>query len=73
VKLVENPPITEVVDIHGASAVTHVNVATLRHWRWKNVGPPSFVVGGKLLYRVEELHKWVEHQEKTTRRGDVLD
>ena len=62
----------EVVDIEGASKITFLPVSTLRHYRWKNAGPPSFVVSRRLLYRVSELREWMAKQELATKRGDNL-
>jgi predicted DNA-binding transcriptional regulator AlpA len=33
--------------------------ATLRYWRHLGVGPPSFRLGRRVLYRRSELERWV--------------
>jgi hypothetical protein len=38
-------------------------VNTLRKWRLKKIGPPSFKVGGKVAYRVAALNAWLAEQE----------
>ena len=37
-------------------------VATLYDWRYKKVGPPSAKIGGRVVYRAEDLEAWVERQ-----------
>jgi excisionase family DNA binding protein len=43
-----------------ASAMLRVPVATLYAWRHRGIGPPSARVGRRVLYRPEDLHKYVE-------------
>jgi hypothetical protein len=43
-----------------AAALIRTPVQTLYGWRHAGVGPPSRLVGRKLLYRKDELLAWVE-------------
>lgn len=47
------------------AARLRVAPATLRFWRWKCVGPASFRVGGRVVYRESVLAAWVDEQAKT--------
>ncbi len=44
--------------------------ATLRYWRHLGVGPPSFRLGRRVLYRRTELERWVakRHDAEAGRR-----
>ena len=46
--------------------------ATLRFWRHKEVGPPCFVLGRRVVYRAADVERWVAEQEAATRRGGAL-
>lgn len=41
--------------------------ATLRQWRHKGYGPPSFRIGGSVVYRAAAVRQWVAEQERTER------
>lgn len=51
------------------SALTSVTESTLRYWRHCDEGPPSFTLGGRVLYRRSEVIGWIQQQELATRRG----
>lgn len=44
---------------------------TLRYWRHNNMGPASFAMGKKVVYRRSEVEAWIADQEQKTRRGGV--
>ena len=44
-----------------------VNVQTLRNWRCKGVGPPGFLVGGRVRYEPETVYAWVDDQADAER------
>jgi DNA-binding transcriptional MerR regulator len=54
-----------------------IPAATLRYWRHANIGPASFTLGGapgrrgRVVYRREEVERWITEQEATSRRGGV--
>jgi predicted DNA-binding transcriptional regulator AlpA len=47
------------------------NAGTLRYWRSTDQGPASFTLGprGRVVYRRQEVERWIAEQEKATRRG----
>lgn len=48
---------------------TGIPAATLRYWRQINVGPTSFSLGKRVVYRRSEIERWISEQEMATRRG----
>jgi len=46
-----------------------VEEKTLRNWRWRSYGPPSFRVGKGVRYRAQEVDRWVAQQEASEPRG----
>jgi DNA-binding transcriptional MerR regulator len=59
----------ELVNAHQVSEMTGVPVGTLRYWRHANLGPTSFTLGRRIVYRREEVLRWITEQEAATRRG----
>jgi predicted DNA-binding transcriptional regulator AlpA len=54
------------------SGQTGIPVATLRWWRHRGEGPPSFKLGKKtVVYPEDALAVWVSSQRAATTRGDV--
>lgn len=51
------------------SEMTGVPVGTLRYWRHSDIGPASFTLGRHVVYRRDEVLRWISHRENTTRRG----
>lgn len=37
---------------------------TLRYWRWRGEGPPSFKIGRRVLYDRDELKAWIDAQKR---------
>ncbi|WP_147066920.1 helix-turn-helix domain-containing protein [Knoellia locipacati] len=52
-----------------ASARLGVPAATLRWWRHRGEGPPSFRLGGRVFYRSEDLEEWEQEQYEATLVG----
>lgn len=42
-----------------AAALLRTPVATLRYWRHRGVGPDGFRLGRRVVYRREDLDRWV--------------
>jgi predicted DNA-binding transcriptional regulator AlpA len=42
-------------------------VNTLRHWRYAGIGPESFRMGRRVMYREEDVIAWVEAQRQPGR------
>jgi DNA-binding transcriptional MerR regulator len=59
----------ELVNAHQVSEMTGVPLGTLRYWRHANLGPTSFTLGRRIVYRREEVLRWITEQEAATRRG----
>jgi predicted DNA-binding transcriptional regulator AlpA len=51
------------------SQETGIPAATLRYWRHADHGPASFTLGKRVVYRREEVERWIAEQERLTRRG----
>jgi predicted DNA-binding transcriptional regulator AlpA len=55
------------------SEKTGIPVATLRWWRHRGEGPPSFKLGRKtVVYRADELDVWIAASRANTTRGETL-
>lgn len=60
------------MELLGAKQVSEligVAVGTLRYWRHSNIGPASFTLGRRVVYRREEVLRWISQRESATRRG----
>ena len=38
------------------------SLSTLRYWRHIGDGPKSFKLGGRVVYKVEDVEQWIEAQ-----------
>lgn len=54
-----------------ASEITNLPEGTLRYFRSTNQGPPCFVLGRRVMYRVDLLRQWISEREQATQRGSV--
>ncbi len=43
---------------------------TLRYWRWRGEGPPSFKVGRTVVYDRRDVLQWLDAQKAATCSGD---
>ena len=59
----------EFVSINELASETGIAPATLRYWRGEDFGPASFKLGGRIVYRRDEVDRWLAEQEAATRRG----
>jgi excisionase family DNA binding protein len=50
----------ELLTIAEAADLLRTPVATLRYWRHRNIGPHSFRVGRRVLYRRDDLRTWID-------------
>lgn len=62
-------PVDRLLPIGTVADRIGVDRTTLRVWRHREVGPPSFKVGGRIVYRESELTAWLAVQEAATRKG----
>ncbi|MGW5818266.1 helix-turn-helix transcriptional regulator [Streptomyces noursei] len=44
---------------------------TLYVWRHRRQGPPSFRMGGRVMYRISTLDEWVMTQEQADSRSNA--
>ncbi|MGA7418613.1 MAG: helix-turn-helix domain-containing protein [Acidimicrobiales bacterium] len=42
--------------------LTRTPIDTLRYWRHVGDGPPSFKLGRRVMYRAEDVDRWIEEQ-----------
>lgn len=52
----------ELLTVAEAADLLRAPVATLRYWRHLNIGPHSFRLGRRVLYRREDLRAWIDAQ-----------
>lgn len=48
------------------SQLTGIPVGTLRYYRYRNAGPPSYKLGGTVVYDVDALNRWWDDQREAT-------
>jgi hypothetical protein len=62
----------ELLTIAEAAHLLRTRVATLRFWRHRNIGPASFRLGRRVLYRRADLTAWIDaqHERDLARRSD---
>jgi hypothetical protein len=41
------------------SKLHRIPIPTLNYWRHIGYGPPSFKIGAKVVYRVEDVDRWL--------------
>jgi hypothetical protein len=56
------PSSPQLLTLAEAADVLRTPVATLRYWRHRRVGPPCFRVGRRVVYRRDELDRWITEQ-----------
>ena len=47
-----------------AAEVLRAPVATLRYWRHLGTGPRSFRLGRRVVYRLADVHAWIDAQDQ---------
>ena len=50
-----------------AAVFLRTPAATLRYWRHLGVGPDSFRLGRRVMYRSEDLVRWIDEQRDADR------
>jgi predicted DNA-binding transcriptional regulator AlpA len=61
--------LVELLGAKEVSDMTGVPVGTLRYWRHSDIGPASFTLGRRVVYRRDEVLRWISERENATRRG----
>jgi excisionase family DNA binding protein len=59
----------ELLTITEAAELLRAPVATLRYWRHCNTGPRSFRLGRRVLYRRDDLHRWIDDRHEQAGPG----
>lgn len=59
----------ELIGARDVSDMIGVPIGTLRYWRHLDIGPASFTLGRRVVYRRDEVLRWISQQENATRRG----
>jgi hypothetical protein len=62
----------DLLTITEAAVLLRAPAATLRYWRHCNIGPRSFRLGRRVLYRRDDLHAWIDdqHRQDASRRAN---
>jgi DNA-binding transcriptional MerR regulator len=61
--------LSEYMSTQQVAGETGIPAATLRYWRHADIGPASFTLGRRVVYRRAEVERWIAEQEQATRRG----
>lgn len=51
---------TELITPHGLADRWRVSVGTLSQWRWSGRGPQYLKLGGRIMYRLEDIKAFEE-------------
>jgi len=55
---------TNLLTTDEVALMTRAPVSTVRYWRFLGTGPRSFRVGRRVLYRAEEVSRWLVEKEQ---------
>jgi Helix-turn-helix domain len=55
---------TELLTLTETAAVLRTPVATLRYWRHLGVGPDGFRLGHRVVYRRQDVERWVTERQQ---------
>ena len=60
----------QLLTLSEAADILRTPVATLRYWRHLGIGPDGFRVGRRVMYRIEDLDRWITQRrdEEAKRR-----
>ena len=54
----------ELLTITEVAELLRTPVATLRYWRHLGIGPASFRIGRRVMYRRTDVEEWIRTQER---------
>ena len=57
----------ELLTLAEAAAVLRTPVATLRYWRHLGIGPDGFRLGRRIVYRRQDVDRWVTERQRAER------
>jgi hypothetical protein len=55
---------SDLLTLPEAAALLRSPIATLRYWRHLGIGPDGFRLGRRVMYRREDLNRWVAEQRQ---------
>ena len=55
---------TQLLTLEEVATVLRTPVATLRYWRHLGVGPDGFRLGRRVVYRREDVNRWVMERQQ---------
>ena len=58
----KTPVHDQLLTLTEAADILRTPVATLRYWRHLGIGPDGFRVGRRVMYRIEDLDRWITEQ-----------
>lgn len=53
----------DLLRVNEVADLIRVSASTLRGWRMSRTGPDSFRLGGRVVYRRDEVERWIQAQE----------
>ena len=59
----------ELLTISEVAAILRAPVATMRYWRHLGIGPRSFRLGRRVVYRAGDLQAWIDAQARASNSG----
>ena len=62
----------QLLNIEEVAARLNVAVDTLRTWRRRHQGPPSFLIVGSLRYDEDELNSWIRSERAESIAGEAV-
>jgi predicted DNA-binding transcriptional regulator AlpA len=45
----------------------NVSRPTIKDWRYKGVGPPSTKLGGRVVYQLDDVERWLDQQSRMSK------
>ena len=54
----------ELLTITEVAELLRTPVATLRYWRHLGIGPASFRIGRRVMYRRSDVEEWINAQQR---------
>lgn len=59
----------ELIRTPQVAAMCGAPVGTVRYWQHKGIGPASFKLGGRRVYRKRAVLAWIAGQEQASQEG----
>ena len=58
----------QLLTLSEAADILRTPVATLRYWRHLGIGPDGFRMGRRVMYRIDDLDRWIKEQHDAEAR-----